>query len=645
MATLDVRAVNARCADDRAVAPEDQRLASSQAGQLGFGPRWSVLQTVGFGKQEAVAELALLPTFVRDLEEQPLHPGLLDIATGFALPLVQPGDAASTLYVPLTYGRVRVFGALTQVVVSHVVSRPGNRPGGETVTFDVSIADPSGRVLIAAEGYQMRRLDPAAGFASARASRSGRSQPRHDPTPAERVFLETFAAGLRVAEGFGALERTLRSPQGGAVVVSPIEVEPWRARLERACRSELEAPGVKFSRPELDSAYEGPRDALETQLASFWEELLGVDRIGIHDDFFELGGHSLIAVRLFARIRKEWGVDWPISVLFDAPTIAKCGDLLRAEVGTVEAGGESASATESPRGPALRFLVAMNKVSGTHKRPLFLVAGMFGNVLNLRHLASHLGADQPVYALQAKGLYGDDTPHRRFEDMATDYLREIRTVQPQGPYLIGGFSGGGVTAFEMAHQLRAAGEAVAGIVMLDAIPPPPAWPQPTQADYLRIHSQRLLREGPRYLTDRVRNRIRWEQEKRERRANPVPNDLTPAEFRSEQIEIAFREALAHYTMRPYAGPIHLFRPPLDNAHPLSGGRMANSKREQLVASLGRFGRRARGTGRSRQHGSRTERAGPGGPPQGGARAYPDCVDRDIRRGIGTWFPVGRGRVN
>ena len=83
---------------------------------------------------------------------------------------------------------------------------------------------------------------------------------------------------------------------------------------------------------------------------------------------------------------------------------------------------------------------------------------MFGNVLNLRHLAHLLGTDRPFYGLQARGLYGDEEPHETFEEAAADYIAEMRTVQPHGPYLLGGFSGGGITAYEMARQLEADGE-------------------------------------------------------------------------------------------------------------------------------------------------------------------------------------------
>src|SRR5690554_5798698 len=160
-------------------------------------------------------------------------------------------------------------------------------------------------------------------------------------------------------------------------------------------------------------------------------------------------------------VRKAWAVDFPISVLFEAPTVAACAALIAERTG--------ATGEDAPRPAPGRFahLVAMHEGEGGPKRPFFLVAGMFGNVLNLRHLAQLLGQDRPVWGLQARGLFGDAPPHRRLDEAARDYIAELRQVQPHGPYLLGGFSGGGITAWEMARQLQAEGEEVALLAMLD----------------------------------------------------------------------------------------------------------------------------------------------------------------------------------
>ena len=109
----------------------------------------------------------------------------------------------------------------------------------------------------------------------------------------------------------------------------------------------------------------------------------------------------------------------------------------------------------------------MHPGEGGRSTPFFLVAGMFGNVLNLRHLAHLLGADRPFYGLQARGLYGDEEPHGDLRGDGRRPYRRAAHVQPHGPYLLGGFSGGGITAYEMARQLRPRASEVALLVMLD----------------------------------------------------------------------------------------------------------------------------------------------------------------------------------
>tara|TARA_R110002096_G_scaffold111004_8_gene242379 strand:- start:560 stop:1402 length:843 start_codon:yes stop_codon:yes gene_type:complete len=214
----------------------------------------------------------------------------------------------------------------------------------------------------------------------------------------------------------------------------------------------------------------------------------------------------------------------------------------------------------------------------------FLVAGMFGNVLNLRHLAQLVGTDRPFYGLQARGLFGDMEPHANFEETASDYLKEIRAVQPHGPYLLGGFSGGGITAYEMARQLMEAGEEVAMLVLLDT-------PLPTKGvvgggDRLKIQMQRLRRQGPVYLARWLKNRVQWEVGRLRDRFGEQPEAEEPAAFHSEAIEAAFRSALGLYQLQPLPVRTWLFRPALDTQYDLGGGRFADADRELVLPDNG-----------------------------------------------------------
>jgi thioesterase domain-containing protein/acyl carrier protein len=226
------------------------------------------------------------------------------------------------------------------------------------------------------------------------------------------------------------------------------------------------------ARPALQSGVEKPQDSIEAQLVTIFQKVLGVAPIGVTDNFFELGGHSLLAVRLFAQIENRFGKVLPLATLFQAPTIRDLAAVLRHE------GCREWSS-----------LVAI-RATGS-KPPLFCIHAAGANVLIYRPLAHHLDAEQPVYALQALGLDGITRPLTRVEDMATHYLKEIRTVQPKGPYYLAGGSFGGLVAFEMAHQLQAEGEQVAMLALLDTYSPLRSVTQ-----RVRGHWAHLVERGP-----------------------------------------------------------------------------------------------------------------------------------------------------
>jgi surfactin family lipopeptide synthetase A len=198
-----------------------------------------------------------------------------------------------------------------------------------------------------------------------------------------------------------------------------------------------------------------PRDVVESQLVRIWEDILDVRPIGITHDFFDLGGHSLLAVRLMQRIEQTFGRKLPVVTLLQARTIEQLAVIVRQE-------GWSSPWTS---------LVPI-QASGT-KAPFFCVHGAGGVVIRFYELAQYLGPDQPVYGLQARGLDGKHPCDARVEDMAGHYLQEIRSIQPHGPYLLGGYSLGGMIAFEMAQRLLAEGEEQVRVVMFDTFCTPP----------------------------------------------------------------------------------------------------------------------------------------------------------------------------
>jgi acyl transferase domain-containing protein/thioesterase domain-containing protein/acyl carrier protein len=578
--TLPVEAVEARCSLRRT--PEDPHgIRSKQEDFLRFGPRWRVLRRAAYGKDEAVARVEIPARFEGDLKDFALHPALLDFATGFAIELIHGYEGGQALWVPVSYQSIRVRGPLPARLVSWVRNQGENRADKEFAAFDVVLAEPGGRVVVEVEGFSMKRIGRETDFALARKpsaaeleweTAAGAGDDRQ-LSPAERAFRHNLRHGIKPAEGLAALDRILTQERMPEVIVTSLELEGLFRQVE-ASGGRRENTSAQFDRPTLDSEFVEPRDDVEKTLVGFWQELLGVKSVGVRDSFFDLGGHSLIAVRLFARIKKAFQVEYPISVLFEAPTIERCAEMIRSVVGA-----DGAHKPEVPESRQRRYkhLVPMHPKEPGSKTPFFLIAGMFGNVLNLRHLAHLIGTDRAFYGVQARGLYGDDLPHETFEEMAADYLAELRAVRPHGPYLLGGFSGGGIAAFEISQQLRADGEEVPLLVLLDT--PLPQSPPLSATDKTRIHWQRLKRQGPAYLTQWARNRIAWELKKRHARPEEQNGGRPHTEFRSEAIKDAFYRALPKYQVRHFPGVITLFRPKLDKCFVLSDQRVLNAERE------------------------------------------------------------------
>jgi thioesterase domain-containing protein/acyl carrier protein len=187
----------------------------------------------------------------------------------------------------------------------------------------------------------------------------------------------------------------------------------------------------------------------EKVIAQIYKNILGVESVAAEDDFFELGGHSLLAVRLVSELERAFGRAVPLGDIFRTPTVAALASVLMNQEARVASS-----------------IVAIQS-SGT-LQPFFCVHSQTSNVLNFRALATLLGPDQPFYGLEPRGLDGKSEPYYRIEDMAAQYVDEIRRVQSEGPYHIGGVCLGGVVALEMAQQLHASGHEVALVALIDS---------------------------------------------------------------------------------------------------------------------------------------------------------------------------------
>ncbi|HXM55422.1 MAG TPA: amino acid adenylation domain-containing protein [Candidatus Dormibacteraeota bacterium] len=225
-----------------------------------------------------------------------------------------------------------------------------------------------------------------------------------------------------------------------------------------------------------DDAPDTPLTPVQEALAGIWRDVLRVrERVGIHDSFFAVGGNSLNLVQLMSRVRETFDVELDLRDLFLGATIERIA-------ATIERGRRARPAASSTAvGQPPPWLLPI-RAHGT-RPPLFFVHAVSGSSVPYVALAQLLGARQPFYGLEARGLHGD-APVDRLERMASDYVEAVRLVQPAGPYHLGGWSTGGAVAFEMARQLRSAGEAVGLVALLDSGVPPALDELPDHADLL-----------------------------------------------------------------------------------------------------------------------------------------------------------------
>lgn len=351
-------------------------------------------------------------------------------------------------------------------------------------------------------------------------------------SPSElRSFLSKSLPDYMIPGAFVALDALPLTPSG---------------KIDRRSLPAPEAGGAGFER----SPYVAPRDAWELKLTKIWEKALGIPAVGVRDNFFELGGYSLVASRIFVALAKESGaqaVGLSPASLLEAPTVESLARLIRDRAG------------------ARRWLSLVPIQPGGSRPPLFCMHAGAGTVLFYYELARQLGPDQPVYALQAKGLYGDAVPLGTVEEMAALSLEEMRSVQPHGPYYVGGFCFGAVLAFEVAQRLSRAGERVALLAACDGALPRGGEGQPSVEAELERQRKILpafrAPENVASLGRKLKNHLsnvltRWKYalgERYRKSGRPVPEALRDLYFHA-----LHARAEGRYRPAPYAGRMVVF---------------------------------------------------------------------------------------
>jgi acyl carrier protein len=213
---------------------------------------------------------------------------------------------------------------------------------------------------------------------------------------------------------------------------------------------------------------ERPLRRTEEYLLAFWRDLFGSAEIGIHDDFFVLGGHSLLAARLSARITDSFGLELPLAQVFETPTIAELSAYIDDRRAAEQDSRGMSGSAGAERRPCLAPTSSLVRLKAGHDRPpLFCMHNFLGGVSDYLLLARRFGPEQPVYAVQGQGLIDNERPAASVAGMAAHCVKELRKLQPHGPYHLAGASYAGLIAFEAARQLHALGEPVALVALFD----------------------------------------------------------------------------------------------------------------------------------------------------------------------------------
>ncbi|WP_234379953.1 type I polyketide synthase [Streptomyces sp. CMB-StM0423] len=315
--------------------------------EFSFGPRWNCMREIAVGPRRVMATLRLDEEFHGDLDHYLLHPALLDAAGGTARV-----HAPDTYYLPFSYRSLRFHHGLTGTVHAHVELKESADSTGETSTCDIEILDPEGRVLVRIGDFTIKRINDLDGLRDqiARAAEPPAPGHGHDAGGDGAGILRALAEGITEQQGKDAFARILAAPDlPGHLVVSHRDFTAVRelarsltpALLAREM-DELALPVATHPRPDLPTPYAAPRTPREQAVADVWQEVLGLDRVGVDDDFFALGGHSLAAVQIGTRLKSRLGTELDLRAFFERPTVARTVEVLDSRAGAPATGPDDA---------------------------------------------------------------------------------------------------------------------------------------------------------------------------------------------------------------------------------------------------------------------------------------------------------------
>ena len=388
----------------------------------------------------------------------------------------------------------------------------------------------------------------------------------------DAVVLVKESAGNSKLTAYLVLDNPIPNNQNKAYQASSSKLIEWNTELQKFLPSymlpseyiiistfPLTASGKKdrkaLALTEIHTEPEVPPLAValteaEKMIAEIWENALGITNIDITHDFFEIGGHSMIAVQVMTALESKLKIKLPISVLFESPTIQQLAKMIESKV------------DKNPWSSLVPIKPSGNKI------PLYIVHGGGMNVMPFYSIAKHLDADQPLYGLQAIGLNGKDEIPTTIEEIASQYVREILSQNPTSPYVLAGYSLGGIIAFEMAQQFKRMGKETKALILFDTYAI-----RSDQRDSRLIRMGNLLRTelGKRWfdlemlltnpkLLKRLKKDSLLYKARRIKNLLKIKDEPQPEILKTiNRIRKIHIQAGNNYEIRPYEGEIYLFR--------------------------------------------------------------------------------------
>jgi NAD(P)-dependent dehydrogenase (short-subunit alcohol dehydrogenase family)/acyl carrier protein len=331
-AEYDLADLQQRCNAREIVLTEEDR-------EDDLGPRWQSVRRVYIGNNEIFIPLEIPEAFASDFDHMKFHPALLDRMTGLTKKYLANGP-----YLPFTYKRLRIMGDLPRKVYGYGRYKEEESVSRETINFDLRLMDEHGRGLIEIEGFGQKQVrDTAEEIRNLSDLKTATTERVAKPATAAAIDngsssnedLEIYQGRISPADGVEALDRILAARLEPQVIVCPQDLQITLEQAAKASGERLlnaikaqQKPKAVPSNVRQHNPYVPPQNEAERKITQIWQEVLGIEEVGIHDSFFELGGSSLFAIQVLSRLRKEFNVEVPPAMIFEGATVSALAKLL-----------------------------------------------------------------------------------------------------------------------------------------------------------------------------------------------------------------------------------------------------------------------------------------------------------------------------